>query len=60
MDVPEVTYRLVVKPGMEIPAADQYVQLIADNSDGNIGMAFLEELPDVRCEMRVGVIREMV
>ena len=44
MDLPPFADRPAAEPGMEIPAADQYVQLTAGYGDGDIGMAFLREV----------------
>ena len=60
LDLPAVADRPVTEPGMEIPAAHQYVQLTAGYGDGDIGMAFLGKLRDVSSEWRVGVTMEMV
>ena len=42
MDIPEVTGRPVVEPGMEVFVADQFGKFIISNCYRDYGMVFLE------------------
>jgi hypothetical protein len=43
LDVPAAQDRSIIKPGMEIFTADQHVQFVADDVDGDNGMVLLTE-----------------
>jgi len=42
VDIPEIAYRPVIEPGVEIFIADKYVQYLIGDIDGDHGMAFLK------------------
>ena len=44
VDLPEIAYRPVIEPGMEIFIAYQHAEYCIGNLDGNFGLAFLAAL----------------
>ena len=43
MDVPAITHRSVIGPGMEISATDRYVESLIDHRHGDSRMVFLND-----------------
>ena len=60
VDVPPVTNRSAIEPGMEISFAHQYGKPAAGNVDGDTGVAFLSgELRMLNCEYERVLINEV-